>query len=55
VSRSLCPLDRRVTRIIAALGVTGLVSGGGCAYRVANGSFSTCVSKTARDLAGAAD
>lgn len=65
------PLDRRVTRTVAALCVIGFVSfitaifstrhggpagpGGGCAYRVASHGVYTCVSKTAHDLAGAGE
>jgi hypothetical protein len=65
------PLDRRVTRTVAALSVTGIVSfitgifftlrgdpagpGNGCRYRVAGHGVYTCVSKTAYDLAGAGD
>jgi hypothetical protein len=65
------PVDRRVTRTVAALCVTGWASfltaifvtghgmpagpGGGCAYRVASGGVYTCVSKTAYDLAGAGE
>jgi len=65
------PLDRRVTRTVAALCVIGLVSfitaifstrhggpagpGGGCAYRVASHGVYTCVSKSAYDLAGAGE
>ena len=68
---SFGPLDRRVTRTVAALCVTGWASfitaifstwhgmpagpGGGCAYRVASGGVYTCVSKTAYDLAGAGE
>ena len=68
---SLGSLDRRVTRTVAALCVTGWASfitaifstwhgmpagpGGGCAYRVASGGVYTCVSKTAYDLAGAGE
>jgi hypothetical protein len=63
------PLDRRVTRTVAALCVIGFLSfitaifstwnggpagpGGGCAYRVSSHGVYTCVSKTAYDLAGA--
>jgi hypothetical protein len=63
------PLDRRVTRTVAALCVIGIVSfftgilfaqhggpagpGGGCAYRLQNHGAYTCVSQTAYDLAGA--
>ena len=65
------PLDRRVTRTVAALCVIGFVSfitaifstwhggpagpGSGCAYRVASHGVYTCVSKTAYDLAGAGE
>jgi hypothetical protein len=65
------PLDRRVTRTVAALCVTGWASfltaifvtghglparpGGGCAYRVSSGGVYTCVSKTAYDLAGSGE
>ena len=64
------PLDRRVTRVVAALCVIGFLSfitgifftfhgspagsGGGCAYRLSAHSIDTCVSKTAYELAGAA-
>jgi hypothetical protein len=64
-------VDRRVTRTVAALCVTGFLSfitaifftwqggpagpGGGCAYRLMSHGVYTCVSKTAYDLAGAAE
>jgi hypothetical protein len=64
------PLDRRLTRAVAALCVIGFLSfltgifftfhgspagsGGGCAYRLSAHGIDTCVSKTAYELAGAA-
>jgi hypothetical protein len=64
------PLDRRVTRAVAALCVIGLLSfitgiiftihgspagsGAGCAYRLQAHGIYTCVSETAYHLAGAA-
>jgi hypothetical protein len=64
------PLDRRVARAVGALCVIGFLSfitgiiftfhggpagsGGGCAYRLQGHGIYTCVSKTAYDLAGAA-
>jgi len=63
------PVDRRVTRTVAALWLIAIVSfltgissvrqggpagpGGGCAYRLLDHGGYTCVSKTAYDLAGA--
>jgi hypothetical protein len=65
------PVDRRVTRTVTALCVTGFLSfitaifftwdggpagpGGGCAYRLMSHGVYTCVSKTAYYLAGAAE
>ena len=65
------PVDRRVTRTVTALCVTGFLSfitaifftwdggpagsGGGCAYRLVSHGVYTCVSKTAYYLAGAAE
>lgn len=65
------PVDRRVTRTVAALCVIGFLSfitaifftwdggpagsGGGCAYRLMSHGVYTCVSKTAYYLAGAAE
>ncbi len=67
---SFGPLDRRVTGAVGALCVIGFLSfvtgiiftfhggpagsGGGCAYRLQGHGIYTCVSKTAYDLAGAA-
>jgi hypothetical protein len=64
------PLDRRVTGAVGVLCVIGFLSfitgifftfhggpagpGGGCAYRLQGHGIYTCVSKTAYDLAGAA-
>lgn len=67
---SFGPLDRRITGVVGALCVIGFLSfitgimftfhggptgsGGGCAYRLQGHGIYTCVSKTAYDLAGAA-
>jgi len=65
------PVDRRITRTLTALCVTGFLSfitaifftwdggpagsGGGCAYRLVSHGVYTCVSKTAYHLAEAAE
>ena len=67
---SFGPLDRRVTTAVGALCVIGFLSfitgiiftfhggpagsGGGCAYRLEGHGIYTCVTKSAYDLAGAA-